>query len=228
MRKIIIPLLFVCSISFGQMFSAQNADADTASNGYFYNWYAVSNSKFAPSGWRVPTNTDFVTLNTYLDTNPGGKMKEVGTTHWLTPNESATNESGLYIFGSGYRKSDGIYESYKIYSLHLSSTESGSNVWAINCYYNNGLFYYGNSIPKKYGGSVRLVKNNSTDPGTLTDYDNNVYTTVVIDTMVWITTNWKCTHLNDGTDIPEVTDNTDWNNLTTGARCVYNNNEGYK
>ena len=29
---------------------------------------------------------------------------------------------------------------------------------------------------------------------------------------------------NDGTAIPNVTDNTSWSNLTTGAWCVYDNN----
>ncbi len=57
------------------------------------------------------------------------------------------------------------------------------------------------------------------------DADGNVYTTVTIGTQVWLVENLKTTKYNDGTDIPLVTDGTEWINLTTPGYCWYNNDE---
>ena len=47
---------------------------------------------------------------------------------------------------------------------------------------------------------------------------------VTIGTQVWATVNLDVTTYRDGTTIPQVTDPTQWSNLTTGAWCYYNNN----
>jgi uncharacterized protein (TIGR02145 family) len=47
---------------------------------------------------------------------------------------------------------------------------------------------------------------------------------VTIGTQVWTTNNLDVTTYSDGTVIPEVSDPTQWSNLTTGAWCYYNNN----
>jgi uncharacterized protein (TIGR02145 family) len=89
--------------------------------GKLYNWYAVvgiydaaslSNpalrKSFAPngSGLMVPSLSDYNTLATCLGGGSvaGGKMKEVGTTHWTSPNTSATNSSGFTSLPGGYRE----------------------------------------------------------------------------------------------------------------------------
>jgi uncharacterized protein (TIGR02145 family) len=55
------------------------------------------------------------------------------------------------------------------------------------------------------------------------DGDNNYYPVVQINTQLWMAENLKTTSYNDGTAIPNVTDNTEWAALTTGAYCDYNN-----
>jgi len=47
--------------------------------------------------------------------------------------------------------------------------------------------------------------------------------TVVIGTQEWTTRNAEHVTYRDGTAIPQVTDQTAWDNLTTGAWCYYNN-----
>lgn len=62
------------------------------------------------------------------------------------------------------------------------------------------------------------------DDLTIKDGDGNTYTSVTIGTQVWLKENLKTTKFNDGTAIPLVTGNTDWNNLLTQGYCWYDNN----
>ena len=73
--------------------------------------------------------------------------------------------------------------------------------------------------------------NNTTDttktidkPGpNITDAENNTYKTVTIGTQTWMAENLKVSKYNDGTVIPNITDNTLWEKNTTGAWSYYNN-----
>ncbi|MDD2889484.1 MAG: FISUMP domain-containing protein [bacterium] len=60
-----------------------------------------------------------------------------------------------------------------------------------------------------------------------TDADSNHYAVVQIGTQVWMAENLKTTKYRDSSSIPNVTDNTQWANLTTGAYCNYDNNVTY-
>jgi len=59
--------------------------------------------------------------------------------------------------------------------------------------------------------------------GTVSDYDGNIYNTVIIGTQCWMKENLKTTKYNDGTSIPNISDNTAWSGLTDGAYCDYEN-----
>ena len=73
--------------------------------GGLYNWYAVNTGKLCPSGWHVPSHQEFTVLRDYLGgaTAAGGKLKEVGLTHWKSPNTGATDSSGFTAVPSGTR-----------------------------------------------------------------------------------------------------------------------------
>ena len=57
----------------------------------------------------------------------------------------------------------------------------------------------------------------------ITDTEGNSYKTVYIGTQQWMAENLKVSKYSDGTTIPNITDNTQWQNNTTGAWAYYNN-----
>lgn len=60
-----------------------------------------------------------------------------------------------------------------------------------------------------------------------TDIDGNTYTSVKIGTQEWLVENLKVTKYKNGNSIPNVTTNSQWAGLTTGAWCYYNNDAQY-
>lgn len=58
---------------------------------------------------------------------------------------------------------------------------------------------------------------------TITDVDNNSYSTVTIGTQVWMKENLKTTRYNDGTYISKMEDSLIWKGLTTPAYCWFRN-----
>ena len=58
---------------------------------------------------------------------------------------------------------------------------------------------------------------------TVTDVEGKVYNTVNLGSQVWLMENLATTKYNDGTPIPMVPDQTQWNNLPTPGYCWFNN-----
>ena len=74
-----------------------------------------------------------------------------------------------------------------------------------------------------YSYGKEPVESESGTTGTVTDINGNVYHTVIIGTQTWMVENLKTTKYRNGDPIPNVTDATQWSNLTTGAFSDYNN-----
>jgi uncharacterized protein (TIGR02145 family) len=68
-----------------------------------------------------------------------------------------------------------------------------------------------------------VIVSNDGIEGTVTDIDGNVYNTIQIGNQWWIAENLKVMHYRNGEVIQNVTDNTQWYNLSTGAYCSYEN-----
>lgn len=200
--------------------------------GLMYTWYVVSDARnIAPVGWHVPTLTEWETMITELGgrTVAGGHLKEIGLTHWNTPNAGADNSSGFTGRGGNFRygTSGTFFVPLKDYAVFWTSTEINSNT-ANNkgLHYSAAVTFSNSGKEKNCGYSLRLIKDDSTDPGTMTDNNGFVYPTVKIGNQVWMAANLKTTKYRTGDDIPEVTGNAAWAALTTGALCAYNNDWG--
>jgi uncharacterized protein (TIGR02145 family) len=136
--------------------------------GALYNWYTVDavstgNKNICPTGWHVPSDAEWTTLTNYLggESIAGGKLKEIGTTHWESPNTGATNESGFTALPSGYRSFNGItFDNLGLLSYWWSNIEAdvnNSSVW-YTLYSSSSMV---SSIGKnKNGYSVRCLRDN--------------------------------------------------------------------
>jgi uncharacterized protein (TIGR02145 family) len=135
---------------------------DAANNtlyGKLYNWYAVNESRgLCPTGWHVPSDTEWTTLETNLGGSSvaGGKMKS--TTGWTSPNTGATNSSGFTAFPGGYREANGTYNTIGYAGYWWSSSENYSSyVWYRSLAYDVSNVYRTTSS-KQVGFSVRCVR----------------------------------------------------------------------
>lgn len=135
--------------------------------GALYNLYTVNAGRLCPTGWHVPSNDEWTNLTTYLGglEIAGSKLKETGTTHWVSPNTGATNESGFTALPSGgrtfypnlgYMTYNGIGEGGTFWS---SSVDVDGKVFfrSVVNYLNN---VFSNTCNKNNGLSVRCIKDN--------------------------------------------------------------------
>ena len=140
-----------------------NSADNGAIYGKLYNWYAVNDTRgLCPTGWHIPTDAEWTTLNNKLDGDgalvAGGKMKTTGTTRWASPNTSATNESGYAGLPGGYRTSSGTFLDVGNGGKWWSATEDNStSAGARTLDYGNGDL--GRIASNKKGGfSVRCLR----------------------------------------------------------------------
>jgi len=137
-----------------------DASAYKTTYGALYNWYTVNTGKLCPTGWHVPTDTEWKVLTNYLggESVAGGKLKETGTTHWTSPNTGATNVSGFAALPGGYRNLNGNFYTKGINATFWSSTEYLSGLaWHRELRYNNSAIHRYNNY-KENGFSVRCLR----------------------------------------------------------------------
>jgi len=139
--------------------------------GALYNWFTVNTGKLCPTGWHVPSDSEWSILVAYLGgTNvAGAKLKETTKTHWLNYTEYANNSSGFTALPGGGRYADhgtilywwlGVFGDLGSYGTWWSRTEIStinSSYW--NTYGNTPEFHRGNDLIEKQNGfSVRCLK----------------------------------------------------------------------
>lgn len=142
--------------------------------GALYNWHAVGDKPgLCPDGWHVPSDEEWKQLEMYLGmtkeqadgtvwrgTDQGGKIKEAGTKHWVSPNEGATNESGLTVIGAGRRFTNGLFGTMNEGCTIWSSTPNSLSSAAYRHFATGNAGIGRNPAgEKKFGFTVRCIKN---------------------------------------------------------------------
>jgi uncharacterized protein (TIGR02145 family) len=144
----------------GGVYAYSDTESNVATYGRLYTWDAAVRVAASIDGWHLPTDGEWTVLINYLGGSAlaGGKLKEVGTEHWLTPNEGATDSFDYTALPAGRRNNFGVYSNITNYGYWWSATETdATNAWYYTAYYNDN-----NSrrveFFKSYAYSARLIK----------------------------------------------------------------------
>ena len=154
--------------------------------GKLYNWHAVNDSRdLAPIGWRIPRPADWTELRNFYNENDfvhgeadltvkvaaanlravivaGGKMKTIGTIEdgsglWKSPNDGATNDSGLSMRPGGKRSKKGRFDLIHDKGCWWSSNEDSiKKAKSMQLFHNYSWFGVGN-FRKSQGHSIRCI-----------------------------------------------------------------------
>ena len=156
------------STTSGAQAVRNNDDSNLPSRGRLYNWFAVVDTRgLCPSGWHVPTDTEWMALELQL----GMPQSEVeadgsrGTDEGQTLKSSASdsppwngnNSTGFSAFPGGKRSDGGTY-SYGTTDCFIwtKSTLDGNSAWLRDLDGDSHIERY--AYPYRNGFSVRCVK----------------------------------------------------------------------
>lgn len=133
------------------------ATANYSTYGVLYNWKAAITA--CPEGWHLPSEAEWTELiYSYLgEQNVAGKLQEIGTEHWESPNTGATNETGFTALPGGLRIPNSFYEigSEGQWWGATEYSKGYAYYWMIRA---NNENVYRQGHPIGYGLSVRCVK----------------------------------------------------------------------
>jgi uncharacterized protein (TIGR02145 family) len=156
--------------------------------GKLYTWHVVTDNRYlCPLGWHIPDTTEWSSLINYLGGNSlaGGKLKEIGTTHWNSPNTGADNTSDFTALPSGSKRASGKFNDI--------GTEAGW--WTITpsiVPYAFGVFIEHNSMSCDIdddgwnnGYSVRCIKDGTTRIMELNNFEKfQIYPNPTVDRVI--------------------------------------------
>ena len=209
--------------------------------GYLYNGYATTDIRnLANTGWKVPSVAELNTLCWFViyyqlpaTYNNARLLVEQDIDWWSTILPLVTNSLGFNARGAGLRNP--TFSAFKEnLALMANEGEDPNTIGGLTIsYYGDTSYYISpsslNFLNRYEAGSVRLLKDSTTlthgQKGTYIGNDGKIYRTICIGTQEWLADNLAETKFRDGSSIPTVTDQTTWVNLTSAAKCAYNNDE---
>ena len=142
-------------------------------DGLLYTWYVIDDKrKICPTGWHVPSDSDYCILENYLEpgidsqcnkighrgSEIGNLLKEEGHKNWLDPETGANNKSGFTAIPNVIRTFNGEFRYSGLYAYFWTSSEFDSKqAWSRRLYHDSKDIVRGYYF-KKDALSVRCIK----------------------------------------------------------------------
>ncbi|NBW43517.1 MAG: hypothetical protein EBR29_06860 [Sphingobacteriia bacterium] len=147
------------------------------------------------------------TVEGYVTSDCGSNVTQRGIVYGTMNNPTTSNSVVTSGGGTG------------VFSVSLSGL---TNLTAYNV-----RAYAINSAGTAYGSQVSFTTSAAPSftcgASTVSDVDNNTYNTVQIGTQCWTKSNLKVSKYRNGDNIPTGLSNSAWQNTTSGAYAIYNN-----
>jgi uncharacterized protein (TIGR02145 family) len=150
----------------GTNISLAKSTSNYRTYGVLYNWSAARIA--CPSGWHLPDEAEWLQLTDYLggEEVAGGKLKETGTNHWISPNIGATNECGFTALPGGCRYIDlsrtnfsSINYSGYWWSFDYRADFTPPRAWQRGIFFDR-VIIYSQAYSKEEGNSIRCIRDN--------------------------------------------------------------------
>lgn len=163
------------SLTTGAYCDYLNNPANSTTYGRLYNWYvaASTNSKnVCPTGWHVPSDAEWTTMETYLiangynydGTTTGNKYAKslAATTNWASSTNAGVpgntnNKTGFTALPGSYRYNDNVLDAGG-HGFWWSSTESSSATAWYRYLHDSDNYFYRFDNKKVYGFSIRCLR----------------------------------------------------------------------
>jgi uncharacterized protein (TIGR02145 family) len=127
--------------------------------GKLYNWYAVNDARgLAPDGYHIASAAEWVELETFLGADPGGQLKQTGTSLWLAPNTGATNFYGFSALPGGRVNNLGSFAFINEASSFWTSTSISVDNARVRTLNNVNTLINSFVVSKRNGYSIRAIK----------------------------------------------------------------------
>lgn len=136
-------------------------ESNVAVYGRLYTWSVVTDSRnICPAGWHLPAKEEWLVVVKSLGSSDdtGNKLKEAGTTHWISPNNGVTNETGFTAVPGGFRSYDGPFVTIGYTGIYWSSTGTSTFDASKIYFYNDNSGLVTGHGGDESGVSVRCVK----------------------------------------------------------------------
>jgi len=127
--------------------------------GALYKWYVVESNKLCPTGWHVPSDSEWSVLEEYLSSQGYGGIE--GTVIKSSSDWNGTDDFGFSGLPGGYRANilEGAFSNAGYIGSWWTSTEDINDKNVYSCSLNSNRSYIVREIKNKVAGfSVRCVK----------------------------------------------------------------------
>lgn len=207
------------------------APASSIKYGLLYNYYAATDVRYITSvGWHVPSQPEYATMFTVVGglATAGNMLQDHNKLFWADLTYTANTFKWNGRGGGNRGFTNGLFGNTRGVGQHIATGDqfAGWN-YTFQLDGGNNLIARMLSYPYIQGRSIRILKDSTTlTPGQTGVYignDGRHYRTICIGTQEWLADNLAETRYRDGSLIPEVTDTTAWQALTTGGLCAHSN-----